>query len=371
MIPRTAFAFHSAHPSGANLWLARFLAQGGLPPERCLAILPGESPLEDGLRAAGVRVEVIPLVERALGEGGGRLALLASKRRYFRALLQRLRAPDVEAVYVNSGIQVMPGVAASRAGRPVLWHIREAWGAGLAWRVKRAVIARVSRTILFAGEAARAHFGEVPRGVRALSVMNGTPESIALLRARRGELRARFGWPEGVPVVAFAGTLVARKGVPELLAAWPRVRAAHPGARLALAGAPDPNERDATIRAALESPPEGVELLGFRGDVPEIFAAADAMVLPSHGEAFPNTVVEAMMVGTPVAARPVADVPRLLADGRGLLIGGNVAEALLALLADPAASTERAARAQEYARRELTWDRQCAIIRAEIEALAS
>jgi glycosyltransferase involved in cell wall biosynthesis len=348
--------------------------QGGLPPERCLALLPGASPLEEGLRAAGVRVEVIPLEERALGEGGRSLALLASKRRYFRAITGRLRAPDVEAVYVNSGIQVMPGIAASRAGRPVLWHIREAWGAGLAWRVKRAVIARVSRTILFAGEAARAHFGPVPPGVRALPVMNGTPESLALLRGRRGELRARYGWPEGVPVVAFAGTLVARKGVPELLAAWPAVRAGHPGARLVLAGAPDPNERDAAIRAALASPPEGVELLGFRSDVPEIFAAADAMVLPSHGEAFPNTVVEAMMAGTPVVATPVADVPRLLGDGRGLLIGGagaeGIAAALREALGNPAASAERAARAQEFARRELTWDRQCAIIRAEIEALA-
>jgi glycosyltransferase involved in cell wall biosynthesis len=70
----------------------------------------------------------------------------------------------------------------------------------------------------------------------------------------------------------------------------------------------------------------------------------------------------------------VADVPRLLGDGRGLLIGGagaeGIAAALREALGNPAASAERAARAQEFARRELTWDRQCAIIRAEIEALA-
>ena len=42
--------------------------------------------------------------------------------------------------------------------------------------------------------------------------------------------------PAGVPLVVYVGKLIVSKGVDLLIAAWPLVRAAHPGARLQIAG---------------------------------------------------------------------------------------------------------------------------------------
>ena len=58
-----------------------------------------------------------------------------------------------------------------------------------------------------------------------------------------------------------------------------------------------------------------VELLGRRDDIPELLAAADALVLPSKSEGLPLVVMEAMASSTPVIATEVGGVPELLEHG--------------------------------------------------------
>ena len=58
-----------------------------------------------------------------------------------------------------------------------------------------------------------------------------------------------------------------------------------------------------------------VELLGRRDDIPELLAAADALVLPSRSEGLPLVVMEAMASSTPVIATEVGGVPELLEHG--------------------------------------------------------
>jgi len=96
-----------------------------------------------------------------------------------------------------------------------------------------------------------------------------------------------------------------------------------------------------------------VEFLGHREDVPSLLAAADAFVLPSRSEAFPNGAIEAMAAGLPVVASDVGGLRDLIENGRtGVLVPpGNpeaLAGALHSLIDNPAGAEAigRAARGE-------------------------
>lgn len=371
-----AFVFHSVQPSGANLWLARFVTEGPFDPKACVCILPGESPLATTLTAAGATVRVLPLGEVTLAGGGsgGAVRAVADKARYFLRLVGLLRSLAPELVYINSGIQVMPGPAARLAGCRVLWHIREAWGAGRAFRVKRAVTVSTAHALLFDARAGRSLYAPFRVNQPALVVPNGVPTHLAQLRADRAAIRAELGWHDNDTVLLFLGSVVQRKGLHDLLAIWPELRAARPGLRLVVAGGTDPNETHPALRDFPISRPAGIDYLGFRSDAPRLLAGADAFVLPSYGEAMPISISEAMMVGCPVIARDVGDVAWQLGEDRGWMFSGDGAEPLRrsieACLADPAAARARAQAAHTFALENLTWSAQCATIRQVAEQAA-
>ena len=117
----------------------------------------------------------------------------------------------------------------------------------------------------------------------------------------RADLAATFfeSFPElkGKRVVLFLGRLHEKKGPDRLIAAFPEVRRAVPGAALALVG-PGEERYVAGLRAAAG---EGVHFLGsLSGRLKwAAYAAADVFVLPSFQENFALTVAEALRVGTP------------------------------------------------------------------------
>ena len=65
----------------------------------------------------------------------------------------------------------------------------------------------------------------------------------------------------------------------------------------------------------------------------ELFAAADASILSSGWENFPHSVVESLVVGTPVIATRAGGVAEVVEDGRnGLLVPVGDAAALAAAI---------------------------------------
>jgi glycosyltransferase involved in cell wall biosynthesis len=60
----------------------------------------------------------------------------------------------------------------------------------------------------------------------------------------------------------------------------------------------------------------------------EIMAQDDVFLLPSHGEGFPNSLVEAMGAGMPSIVTPVSAVPEIIIDGGALLVPVGDAAAL-------------------------------------------
>jgi glycosyltransferase involved in cell wall biosynthesis len=106
----------------------------------------------------------------------------------------------------------------------------------------------------------------------------------------------------------------------------------HADARFKLVG-------DGALRSSLESQAAAlgisgsVEFLGAQDDIGRILQECDIFACPSHMEAFPNVVMEAMAAGLPVVASDVGGIPELIADGRsGVLVLPGAVEPLAAAI---------------------------------------
>lgn len=118
-----------------------------------------------------------------------------------------------------------------------------------------------------------------------------------------------------VPVILAVGRLHPQKGYDTLLHAFARVRQKMP-CRLIILG--DGPERDALLKLAKELRlADAVSLPGFSENPFAFMSQADAFVLSSRWEGFPNVLVEAMACGAPVVSTDCPSGPReILSGGR-------------------------------------------------------
>lgn len=112
----------------------------------------------------------------------------------------------------------------------------------------------------------------------------------------RAAARAALGFGDG-PLIATVGALIPRKGQQLVIDALPAL----PGVTYALAGAGE-SERDYREQAARLGVAGRVRFLGpvANADLPQLYRAADALVMPSASEGLANAWVEALACGTPI-----------------------------------------------------------------------
>lgn len=142
-------------------------------------------------------------------------------------------------------------------------------------------------------------------------------------RRTRAEVREELG-AAGRPVVLAVGRLHTQKDWPTLVAAALELSALDPTPVVVIAG-------DGPQRAELEklvaSSRAPIRLLGERGDVPDLLAAADVLVLTSVWEAGSLAVQEGLRAGVPFVGTRVGAIPDLVADA-GLLVPVHDAHAV-------------------------------------------
>jgi glycosyltransferase involved in cell wall biosynthesis len=116
--------------------------------------------------------------------------------------------------------------------------------------------------------------------------------------------------------VAFVGRLDPVKGALLLIEAMAEVLKTHPDATLTLAG-DGPARAPAEVRAADLGISSSLRFAGFmtQGQVAELLASSDMLVLPSFAEGLPVVYMEALASRIPVVASRVAGVPELVEDG--------------------------------------------------------
>jgi glycosyltransferase involved in cell wall biosynthesis len=150
--------------------------------------------------------------------------------------------------------------------------------------------------------------------------------------------------PDCVPVVAMACRMVRDKGVGTVVEAARQLKSAGVALCVRLAGAIDPENRDAhTIEEIRGWVSEGlVEWDGPVEDVPAMWRGSHIAVYPSvYGEGIPKTLLEAASCGKPIVTTDMPGCRETVSDGiSGFLVppddAGSVARCLRLLIEDPA-----------------------------------
>jgi glycosyltransferase involved in cell wall biosynthesis len=146
------------------------------------------------------------------------------------------------------------------------------------------------------------------------------------------ELRRAFGVPEDAFVVGWIGRMTSIKHLPDVLAAFARLREKRVDARLVLVG-DGPDREDVEQRAHELGIARFTLYLGYQRDIAPYYALFDALLLPSGNEGTPVVAIESLAAGTPVVATRVGGIPDVVSDGvDGLLAEPGDVEELAAAL---------------------------------------
>lgn len=175
--------------------------------------------------------------------------------------------------------------------------------------------------------------------------------------------RHALGIPADAKMLLTVAKLTDHKGHRYLLESMPSLIRQHQDLHWVVAGdGPlwEPLQRQA---AELGVQPN-VHFLGYRHDIPDLMAAADMMVIPSHMEGLCSSIVDAMLIGLPVVATRAGGIPDLL-GGRnatepsvGWLVPpkdpSQLAKAVLDVIRFPRLTQQRADAAYHRAMNEFT-----------------
>ncbi|MFL6181973.1 MAG: glycosyltransferase family 4 protein [Actinomycetes bacterium] len=283
-----------------------------------------------------------------------------------------IREGDFDVLHVHSPVTPSLGMMACwSAIGPIVatFHAavdgRSRAMASTAWMLQ-ATLEKVRARIAVSEEARRTVVEHL--GGDAVLVPNGVNVE------RFATAQPRPEW-SGPATMAFLGRVdEERKGLQELLEAFPAIVAEHPDARLFVAG---PGETDAVERLPTELR-DRITVLGRISELDKaaLFASVDLYIAPHiGGESFGIVLLEAMSGGAPVVASDLTAFRDVLDGGKfGVLFKTSDAQALATatseLLSDASRRAELRQLGQERAR-EYDWSRVAKQVIAVYETVAT
>ncbi len=163
------------------------------------------------------------------------------------------------------------------------------------------------------------------------------------------------------PSILFFANVAKRKGIFTLIDAFPAVANEFPHARLRIAG-DGPDLPEVKRRVGLLGCAHQVEFLGQqeRKDAPAFFRNCSVYCLPSFGEPYATTIIEAMSCGKPIVCTDSGGSPHLVpAEGGKCVPAGDSAALSLALrdlLRDPHRRATMGHHNRELVKSTMSWD---------------
>jgi glycosyltransferase involved in cell wall biosynthesis len=196
-----------------------------------------------------------------------------------------------------------------------------------------AVSPQVRDDLVALGVAPRERFVVIRLGIEL-------DERVAPEQDGRAESRRYLGIPGDRFAVGWIGRMTAVKRTDDVLVAFKRLRDGGVDAVLCMVG-DGPDRLQLEQRAHELGVARNTVFLGYQEDVAPLYAAFDALVLPSGNEGTPVSVIEALAAELPVVATRVGGVPDVVRDGEdGYLVEAgatdDLADRLAQLARDPA-----------------------------------
>ncbi len=311
----------------------------------------------------GVDPVVVALQDRSGNPMAGPIAALGVPVRTLdiRHLRQRGAAAevadvvaDVDPDVVHTQLEfanILGTAAAARAGIPTLSTIHtldrpRPWSRdALRFRLMAWMLRRRADRVIAVSRSARDHFLGRSRAAReqVITIHNGIDLDRFADTGDRAATRAALGIPEDAPVIATVAVLREPKGIDDMLDALPAIAASLPTVRYLVVG---DGEHGPALRGRVadEGLADRVVLAGSRTDVAAMLGAADVFVLPSHIEALPTVLIEAMTAGLPIVATDVGGIPEMVERGTSALLvpphrPDLLADAVVRVLTNPMQAT--------------------------------
>ena len=270
-------------------------------------------------------------------------------------LLQRERPEVVHTHKAKAG--VIGRLAALASGTPVRVHTFHGhvlsgyfgpWKSKAFTAIERVLAHTTSRLVTPSARLAddlATTYGVAPRERFQVIPLGFDLSPFEQCEVHRGKLRAELGLDATVKLVAIIGRMVPVKDHATFVAAAQLLAARRPDVHFVFVGR---GAMESAIRADVRR--RGLEgrshFLGWRDDLPVIYADLDVAALSSVNEGTPVSIIEAIASGLPVVATEVGGVPDVLRNGaRGSLVPPRDPRAMAAAI-ERAFSPEARARAQ-------------------------
>ena len=287
-------------------------------------------------RAEGIQAEEMPVaMPLAPGVRPAPSVLLALPGR-LAAMVSFLRARRIGLVHTNEGaMHVNWTLAARLAGLPHIWHHR---GNPRALGLRMLAPLFASRVISVSSYAAPLD-GLYSSRRKTNVIYSPFDQSIADVdraQARAGVER-KLGLPPGTRIVSFLGHFAERKRPEMFVAALAAYRQAHPGVPIVglIFGEEESPGQEEALRQTIGRLHAGdfIRMMGFQRPIEPWLAASDALLVPAIEEPFGRTLIEAMLLGTPVVAAASGGNIEAISHGRtGLLVPPEDISAYVAAL---------------------------------------
>lgn len=146
-------------------------------------------------------------------------------------------------------------------------------------------------------------------------------------------LREQIGLPAEAPTAAIVAALRPEKNHELFLDAAAQILKTVPRARFLIIG-DGPRRPILEQRAEQLGIDDSIHFLGTRSDVPELLSLVDVLMLTSHMEANPVSILEGLACGKPVVSTRVGSIPETVEPGRNgfLTEPGNVDKLALSVV---------------------------------------